>query len=156
MFAGSHVGLVLYRGWQQILRDAFQRIDAILARSNCSFHWVCLDEEEGFARCLYALGEHSRYVVDVANLSRRATRVVTSDGSKELVPAIDAIILDTERVSGETCIVCGARCGQRTEHFGRVLPLCTQHLPEVVNEAGEEGLEGVWRRAILVEIDRNH
>lgn len=155
MFVGPHLGIVLFRGWHQILRDAFLQIDKLRTERDCAFHWVRLDEEEGFACCLYSLGERTRYVVDAANGSRRAMRVVSNDEPTGLVAEIDAIIFDSERVTGESCIVCGTAC-QRASYFGRMLPLCERHHPDLVNEQREEGLEGVWRRAIMVEIDRTH
>ena len=155
MFAGPHLGLVLYRGWAQILFGAFGEIDRVLAGRTCAFHWVYLEEDGGFARCVYSLGERWRYVIDIQDRSRRALPLVTSDEPKDLVLRIDGIVFEMERLTGESCIICGAPA-TRESHFGRLLPLCCRHHPDLVNKREEAGLEGIWREAILVEVARSH
>jgi hypothetical protein len=154
MFAGPHLGLVFYRGWARILLGAFEAIDRVLVGRTCAFHWVHIDQEDGFARCVYSLGERWHYVIDLEDRSRRAVALVTSDEARDLVPRIDGIVFETERLTGESCIVCGTPA-KRASHFGHLLPLCPRHHPGLMNKPEEAGLEGIWREAVLVDLARS-
>ena len=147
MFSGRHLGMTLYRGWNPILLAACEAVERVLARGMLPFRWAQLLEEDGFGRFLYSLGEHSRYAVQVADQSRRVMLFTTQDEVGDLVRVIDGIVIEAERLSGESCLVCGTRT-VRHLYFGRKLPLCLRHQPELLNLNGEEGLEGVWRRSI--------
>lgn len=147
MFDGLHLGLTLYRGWNLILLSACASVSRLLVQQPLAFRWVQLQEEDGVGRFLYSLGEHCRYAVEVAGRSRRVMILVTQDEARELATAIDGIVNEAERLSSEACLICGARTARRL-YFGRELPLCLLHQPEVLNAPAEEGLEGVWRHAI--------
>lgn len=147
MFWGRHLGLTLYRGWNPILAAACGEIEHVLSHSALAFHWVQIEEEYGAARFLYSLGERSRYVIELTPQSRRAMIVVTHEAADGLTKSIDRIVNEAERLTCESCMVCGARTS-RGLHFGRELPLCPLHQPEILNRRGEEGLEGLWRHAI--------
>ena len=130
MFSGQHLGMTLFRGWNPILMAACGAVERVLARRTLPFHWAQLLEEDGFGRFLYSLGEHSRYVLEVADQSRRVMLLTTQDDAGDLVGAIDGIVNEAERLSGEACLVCGARTARRL-YFGRKLPLCLRHQPEI-------------------------
>lgn len=98
-------------------------------------------------RFLYSVGEHCRYAVETDGHSRRVMILVTQDEAGDLVKAIDEIVNEAERLSSEACLVCGARTTRRT-YFGRELPLCSHHQPDLISVRGEEGLQSVWRHAI--------
>lgn len=147
MFWGPHLGLTLYRGWNPILAAACGEIEDVLSHSALAFHWVQIEEEAGVARFLYSLGERSRYVVELAHQSRRAMVHVTHDAADDLAGSIDRIVNEAERLTSESCMVCGARA-VRAPYFGRELPLCPLHQPEKLNGQHEEGLEGLWRHSI--------
>lgn len=147
MFWGRHLGLTLYRGWNPILVAACGEIEHALSHSALTFHWVQIQEEDGAARLLYSLGERSRYVIELAPQSRRAMIVVTHDAADGLTKSIDRIVNEAERLTCESCMVCGVRTS-RGLYFGRAFPLCPLHQPEMLNRRGEEGLEGLWRHSI--------
>lgn len=147
MFGGQHLGMTLYRGWNPILLAACVAVERLLAHRSLPFHWVQLEEEDGIGRFLYSLGEHSQYVVKVEHRSRRVMLLITQDDAGDFAGAIDGIVNEAERLSCEACLVCGARTARRM-YFGRNLPLCLRHQPELLNLASEEGLEGVWRRSV--------
>ena len=147
MFGGQHLGMTLYRGWNPILLAACVAVERLLAPRTLPFHWVQLQEDDGIGRFLYSLGEHSQYVVKVEDRSRRVMLLITQDDAGDFAGAIDRIVNEAERLSSEACLVCGA-CTARRMYFGRNLPLCLRHQPELLNLVGEEGLEGVWRRSV--------
>jgi len=147
MFSGDHLGLTLFRGWNPILSAACASIERLLIREPLAFHWVQLHEELGVGYFLYSLGEHCRYAVETVARSRRVMIVVTQEEARGLARAIDGIVNEAERLSSEACLVCGARTIRR-KYFGRELPLCFRHQPELLDLHDEEGLEGVWRHSI--------
>jgi hypothetical protein len=147
MFRGMHLGLTLFRGWNPILLSACTAIEQVTRCGGLAFHWVYLNESEGTGHFLYSLGEQYRYVVDAADQSRRATLAVTHVDATTATEAIDQIVAEAELMSSRACLVCGARAA-KGDHFGRVLPLCLTHHPDLLNGAGEEGLQGVWRRSV--------
>lgn len=147
MFWGRHLGLTLYRGWNPILTAACGEIERVLLSSALDFHWVQIQEEDGAANLLYSLGERSRYVVELAQQSRRAMVLVTHDAADDLARSIDRIVNEAERLTSGSCMVCGAPT-MRASYFGRELPLCALHQPETLNRQREEGLEGLWRHSI--------
>ncbi|MEJ8814781.1 hypothetical protein WKW77_27165 [Variovorax ureilyticus] len=147
MFSGPHAGITLYRGWNPILAAACREIQQAVEFRGLGFRWVRIEEEDGVAALFYALGERSRFVIDLANSSRRAVVLNTHARADDLVRYIDCVVLDAERLSAEACMVCGAH-SRRRNYFGRDLPLCDRHQPEFLNASDEEGLEGLWREAI--------
>jgi len=147
MFSGPHAGFTLYRGWNPILAAACDEIRRAVVRKGLGFRWVRIEEEDGVAALFYALGERSRFVIDLANSSRRAVVLNAHVRADELVRYIDCVVLDAERLSAEACMVCGVY-SRRRNYFGRDLPLCERHQPELLNASDEEGLEGLWREAI--------
>lgn len=147
MFSGDHLGLTLFRGWNPILTTACGSIERLLSQQELPFHWVQLQEEQGVGCFLYSLGKHCRYAIQAAGHSRRVMILTTQEEARDLSKAIDAIVNEAERLSSEACLVCSARTARR-KYFGRELPLCLRHSPELLSLPGEEGLEGVWRRAI--------
>jgi len=155
MFEGPHLDLVVYRGWTRILDSAFASIERVLVgRSRALFHWVSIDLQDGRARCVYSLGENWQYLTDIDDESRRAVAVVRSEELTDLVSLIDVIVFEAERLSGESCLVCGAR-SERAFYFGVLLALCPEHQPGLMNRMEEEGLEGVWRESIVLEVLRS-
>ena len=147
MFGGQHLGVTFYRGWNPILFAACVAVERVLAHRSLPFRWVQIQEEDGAGRFLYSLGEHSHYVVQVADRSRRVMLLIAQDEARDLTGAIDGIVNEAERLSCEACLVCGARTAGRL-YFGQKLPLCLRHQPELLNLKGEEGLEGVWRHSV--------
>jgi len=147
MFKGPHATIVLYRGWTPILGRACEHIDRIVAARGLEFHWICLDEEDGVARFIYAMNDRSRYLVDIEGRSRRALTHVNSEVLTGTTRRVDSIVLNAERMTSEACIVCGLRC-HPSRYFGRLLPLCREHRPENINESSDDGLEKVWRLSI--------
>jgi hypothetical protein len=147
MFDRPHAGITLYRGWNPILVAACATIQRAVVRKALGFRWVQIQEEDGVAALFYALGERTRFVIDLSHLSRRAVTLNAHVGAEDLVRYIDSIVLEAERLSAEACMVCGTRSVRRN-HFGRELPLCDLHQPGFLNADGEEGLEGLWREAI--------
>lgn len=147
MFSGSHLGLTLFRGWNPILSAACSSVQRLLIRRPLAFHWVQLQEEQGAGHFLYSLGEHCRYAGVAAGHSRRVMILVTQEEARDLVGQIDGIVNEAERLSSEACLVCGAHTFRR-KYFGRELPLCLHHQPELLDRCGEEGLESVWRHSI--------
>lgn len=146
MFLGAHVGLTAFRGWSAIVGRACEEIDRIIDRK-VDFHWVLLQEESGVGRFVYALNDHSQYLVDAEGRSRRAFIRASYEALAPVEERINPIVWEAERLTAEACLICGARCG-RGRYFGRDLPLCSRHQPEVINRFDEEGLEGIWRRSI--------
>jgi hypothetical protein len=147
MFEGPHAGLLVLRGWISILAGACEEIDHLVAVRRLRFNWVSLQEENGAGRFIYAVNDRAQFVVDLQGESRRAFTHVNSEVPIALARHIDAIACEAERLTVEACIVCGDRCTPET-YFGHQLPLCKRHRPELVSEATEEGLEGVWRLAV--------
>jgi len=147
MFSGDHLRLTLFRGWNPILLVVCASVERLLVGQPLRFRWVQLQEEEGVGHFLYSLGEYSRYAVEAAGQSRRAMILVTQEEAGDLARAIDGIVNEAERLSSEACLVCGARTARR-KYFGRELPLCLLHQPELLSVRGEEGLESVWRHSI--------
>jgi hypothetical protein len=147
MFGGPHAGITFYRGWDPILVTGCAGIQRAVVRKGLGFRWVQIQEEDGVAALFYALGERSRFVIDLAHPTRRAVVLNAHARADDLVRYIDGLVLEMERLSAEACMVCGARSVRRN-YFGRELPLCDRHQPEFLNASGEEGLEGMWREAI--------
>ena len=148
MFEGRHAGRTFYRGWTPALGRACEQIDAILPPGKQGFRWVQVTADQGVGLFVYALGRCQKLAVELRGDSRRALVVDTDEtGAIELSMELDSIILDAERVTCRTCMVCGQR-GELSFHFGCALTLCTAHSPDVLNQWREEGLAGFWREAI--------
>jgi len=151
MFDGPHDGLLILRGWTAILERACEEIDRMIAIKKLRFHWVSLQEVDGVGRFIYGVNDRVRLLVDIQGESRRAFTYVNSELPIAIQRRIDAIVWEAERLTAHSCVVCGAHCQPGT-YFGRELPLCSLHTPELINEVPDEGLEGVWRCAIVRDV----
>lgn len=148
MYSPHHLGITLFRGWKSIIERASDQICDLLNGTDLTFQWISLDEQDGVAHLLYSLTRANRYLVELRPAeSHRVVVQIEEDVAFNRLECIESIAWEIERLSSEACIVCGARV-IRAQYFGRFLPLCTDHQPEATWDAGEEGLEGVWRLAV--------
>jgi len=148
MFVGQHAGLTFYRGWTPALSRACEQIDGLLPSGKFGFRWVQIGEDHGSGLFFYVLGGRRTLAVKIRGDSRRALLVGADEvGTPEVSSELDLLILEAERMTCTSCMVCGHR-GDFSFHFGRALTVCNVHTPEALNLRGEEGLEGFWRAAV--------
>lgn len=138
-----------YRGWTPALSRACEQIGEMLPAGKHGFRWVQIRADGGCGLFVYMLAERRSLVVDIQGESRRAMLLGGADdrAAAEISANLDRVVLEAERVTGASCMVCGERA-QLSFHFGHALTLCEGHSPDTLNEAGEEGLEGFWRESI--------
>jgi hypothetical protein len=147
MFSGRHAGLIFYRGWTPVISRACERIDSMLPAGKLGFRWVQIRADHGCGFFVYVLSR-SALVLDLQGETRRAV-AFESDCPVDapMAAELDRLVLDAERVTGTTCMVCGHR-GDLEFHYGCPITLCVSHAPRALNARGEEGLEGFWRESI--------
>lgn len=152
MFSAENLGFTIYRGWKAILVRACDEIDSLVTGQDVEFRWIRLEEEDGMGRFLFLLTKGPYFFVDARPGSSRRVTITYGEGApSKLCAEIDKIVDEIELLTGQACIVCGAMAVRGT-YFGQLLPLCSLHQPEFVSEGGEEGLEGIWRMAVVWEL----